>query len=101
MTTPTRKPETKGEAPPGGAPTAPNRANLAAPQDRPLPTFGTAALARRAWPWLPLPTLPGAVYVGPTGETLRANADGTLDELGAVPARRSIAADPCASRRAP
>ncbi len=83
--------------------------NPAAPQARPLPELGTAPgpswipfepRARRAYSWFPSLTRPGRIYVGPTGETLRANLDGSVDELNGVPARRSIASDPCA-RRAP
>lgn len=56
-------------------------------------------LARRAWPWLPALTREGRIYVGPTGELLRARADGGLDlvVLGARP-HGGIAEDETAGR---
>jgi hypothetical protein len=64
---------------------------------------GVSQLARRAWPWLPALTKAGRIYVGPVGETLKANADGTFDVVlqGAVPWDRSAAADPTATRWSP
>jgi hypothetical protein len=59
----------------------------------------TAPGAQRAWPWLPMELAPGRVFIGPTGEALRARADGGLDEIhqAGFP-RRGIAADPVARR---
>lgn len=61
----------------------------------------THPLARRAWPWLPVFLGEGRIYVGPTGEFLRANADGTLDVVyqGGRP-HGGIGEDPAPGRRA-
>jgi hypothetical protein len=58
--------------------------------------------ATAAWPALRgiAYAVPGTVIVGLTGETLRVREDGGAEELGAVPLRRSVAADPCPPRRA-
>lgn len=58
-------------------------------------------LARRAWPWLPALTREGRIYVGPTGELLRARADGGLDLVvqGGRP-HAGVAGDPEPGRRA-
>lgn len=62
----------------------------------------TAPAARRAWPWLPAVTREGRIYQGPTGELLRARADGGMDPIlqGAAPWGRSAASDPAATRAA-
>jgi hypothetical protein len=51
--------------------------------------------ARHAWPWLPR-AMPGhCILVGPTGEVVKLNPDGTVDELlpGGHP-HGGIASDP-------
>jgi hypothetical protein len=54
--------------------------------------------ARRSYPFLPAVTSPG-VHVGPTGEHVRVEADGRVEELlpGGWP-RPGIASDPDAGR---
>jgi len=44
-------------------------------------------------------TAPGVIFVGPDGTRLRILADGSAEEIGEVPRRRSIASDPTATRR--
>ncbi len=58
--------------------------------------------AARAWPALHgiAYAVPGTVIVGLTGEVLRVREDGGAEEISAVPLRKSIAADPCPTRRA-
>jgi hypothetical protein len=51
--------------------------------------------ARRAWPWLPPRAKIGSWLVGPTGEQLRVASD-----VWPPDGHRSIASDPCATRRA-
>lgn len=53
---------------------------------------------REARPWLPVVGLPGAVYVGPDGEALRLDQDGTLERWPPFQAR-SVAFWPAAQRR--
>lgn len=52
--------------------------------------------ALRAWTWLPEAAPPGSVWLGPCGERVRVLDDGTAEEVGEVPRRWSVAADPCA-----
>lgn len=58
--------------------------------------------AARAWPALHglAFAVPGTVVVGLGGEILRVREDGGAEEVGAVPLRKSVAADPCPPRRA-
>jgi hypothetical protein len=60
------------------------------------------ARAARAWPALRgvAYAVPGTVIVGIGGEVLRVREDGGAEELNAIPARKSVAADPCPPRRA-
>lgn len=55
---------------------------------------------RRALPWLPAVTCAGRVYVSPTGEAYRAQADGALDQVlpGGMP-HGGPAVDPANSGR--
>jgi hypothetical protein len=51
--------------------------------------------ARWAWPHLPATAAPGTWWIGPTGERVRVNEDGTADEAHEVPRRWSSSSDPC------
>lgn len=53
--------------------------------------------ARIAWPWLPEVANPGTIWIGPCGERVRVLDDGTAEEVGEVPRRWSLAADPTAT----
>ncbi len=58
--------------------------------------------AARAWPALRgiAYAAPGTVIMGLGGEVLLVREDGGAEEIGAVPPRKSVAADPCPGRRA-
>jgi hypothetical protein len=63
-----------------------------------------AAQARKAYPWLAGIAFAavGLIFEDEaSGIRLMVRADGGLDELGAVPARRSISSDPTATRGTP
>jgi hypothetical protein len=60
----------------------------------------TPAKVRAAWPFIPVIGRPGAVYVGPTGETVILRADGGADPVHPF-GHKSIASEPLATRRAP
>lgn len=58
--------------------------------------------AARAWSALRgiAYAVPGTVIVGLGGEVLVVRDDGGAEEIGTVPPRKSVAADPCPGRRA-
>lgn len=60
----------------------------------------THPLWRRACPWLPPFVVEARIYLGPSGELLRAGADGTLDfvRLGGRP-HGGAGEDPAPGRR--
>lgn len=51
--------------------------------------------ARSAWPFLPNEAPADTWWLGPLGERVRVNGDGTADEAGEIPHRRGAASDPC------
>jgi hypothetical protein len=55
--------------------------------------------ALRAWPFLPLRAPVGSTWLSDIGEAVRVLPDGTVAPVVAFGAK-SIASDPCASRRA-
>ena len=63
-------------------------------------TVRVAARALAEWPWLPPECAAGAVLVGPLGDVVRLNADGTTDLLlpGGHP-HAGAASDPTNGRK--
>jgi hypothetical protein len=65
-----------------------------------IPLMQLNAGARAAWPALPAAARPGTVWVDDAGARVRVLADGSAEEIGAIPRRCSAAADASARRKA-